>query len=156
MRALVFFVLTAATVAIGAACSSSDTSSASSTTGSAGSTGSSGGGSASATSGTASAGSSGGSGGNSASPCSGPKPGPSTTGVPAGTKLTPSGSIKVTKDGAVIEDLDVTGSITVLANDVTIRRVHLKSDDYYPIRYFDNDNTGLVVEDSEIEGRQET
>ncbi|MFS8070218.1 MAG: hypothetical protein ACMG6S_27965, partial [Byssovorax sp.] len=57
-----------------------------------------------------------------------------------------------TKNGAVIEDLDVTGSITVLANDVTIRRVRLKSDDYYPIRYFDNDNTGLLVEDSEIEG----
>ena len=149
MRALVFFVLTTATVALGAACSSSDASSTSSTTGSAAS---SGGGSASATSGTASASSSSGSGGSSGSPCSGPKPSASTTGVPAGTKLTPSGSIEVTKDGAVIEDLDVTGSITVLANDVTIRRVHLKSDDYYPIRYFDNDNTGLVVEDSEIEG----
>jgi hypothetical protein len=40
----------------------------------------------------------------------------------------------------------------VLANDVTIRKVHIKTGDYYPIRYFDNDNTGLVVEDSEIEG----
>ena len=58
----------------------------------------------------------------------------------------------MTKDGAVIENLDVTGSITVLANDVTIRKVRLKSDDYYPIRYFDNGNTGLLVEDSEIEG----
>lgn len=55
-------------------------------------------------------------------------------------------------DGAVIENLDITGSVTVLANNVTIRKVRITSDDYYPIRYFDNDNTGLVVEDSEIIG----
>jgi hypothetical protein len=84
--------------------------------------------------------------------CSGPKPGPGNTGVPAGTKLTPSGSIKVTKDGAVVELLDIKGSITVLADNVTIRKVRLTSGDYYPIRYFDNNNTGLVVEDSEIIG----
>lgn len=86
------------------------------------------------------------------SPCDRPKPGPTTTGVPAGTVLKPSGSIKVEQDGAVIEDLDITGEITVLANDVTIRRVRITSGDYYPIRYFDNDNRGLVVEDSEIIG----
>jgi hypothetical protein len=40
----------------------------------------------------------------------------------------------------------------VLANDVTIRNVRIRSGDYYPIRYFDDGNTGLVVEDSEIEG----
>jgi hypothetical protein len=157
MRALVLSVLTAATLAGGAACSSSDTAatSTSSTAGSASTTGSSAGGGSASTadsSASASSSSSSGSGGSGSSTCSGPKPGPSTTGVPAGTKLTPSGSIKVMEKGAVIEDLDVTGSITVLADDVTIRRVHLKSDDYYPIRYFDNDNTGLVVEDSEIEG----
>lgn len=88
----------------------------------------------------------------SSDPCSRPKPGPTNTGVPAGTKLTKSGSIKVETDGAVVEDLDIEGAITVLANDVTIRRVRIRSGDYYPIRYFDNDNRGLVVEDSEIEG----
>lgn len=84
--------------------------------------------------------------------CDGPKPGPDNTGVPAGTALTPSGSIRVEDDGAVIEDLDITGEITVLADNVTIRRVRITSGDYYPIRYFDNDNTGLLVEDSEIVG----
>ncbi|MFS8065512.1 MAG: hypothetical protein ACMG6S_03985, partial [Byssovorax sp.] len=158
MRTLVFFVLTAATFAGGAACSSSDTSSASSTTGSTDTTGTSGGGGSASTTSTSGGGgsestsSSSGSGGGSGSVCSGPKPDASNTGVPAGTKLTPSGSIKVTEDGAVIENLHVTGTITVLANNVTIRKVHLTSDDYYPIRYFDNDNTGLLVEDSEIEG----
>jgi hypothetical protein len=84
--------------------------------------------------------------------CDGPNPGPNNTGVPAGTALTPSGSIRVEEDGAVIEDLDITGEIMVLADNVTIRRVRITSGDYYPIRYFDNDNTGLLVEDSEIIG----
>jgi hypothetical protein len=88
----------------------------------------------------------------SASACSHAKPGPTNTGVPAGIELTSSGSITVTDDGAVIENLDVSGSITVLANNVTIRNVRITSDDYYPIRYFDNDNTGLLVEDTEIVG----
>lgn len=86
------------------------------------------------------------------SKCGKPKPGPTNTGVPAGTVLAPSGSITVAQAGAVVEDLDIDGSITVLANDVTIRRVRVRSGDFYPIRYIDNDNTGLVVEDSEIEG----
>ncbi len=85
-------------------------------------------------------------------PCAGAKPGPGNTGVPAGAKLTASGSIKVTQDGAVVELLDIKGTITVLANNVTIRKVRITTGDYYPIRYFDNDNTGLVVEDSEIIG----
>jgi hypothetical protein len=84
--------------------------------------------------------------------CMRPKPGPTNTGVPAGTVLKPSGSIKVETAGAVIEDLDIQGEIAILADNVTIRRVRIRSGDYYPIRYFDNKNTGLVVEDSEIEG----
>lgn len=90
--------------------------------------------------------------GGGGSVCDGPRPGPDNTGVPPGTVLTPSGSITIATDGAVVEGLDIEGSVTVLANDVTIRKVRIRSSDYYPIRYFDNDNTGLVVEDSEIEG----
>jgi hypothetical protein len=84
--------------------------------------------------------------------CGKPKPGPTNTGVPSGTQLTPSGSVTADQDGQVIENLDITGAITVLANNVTIRSVRITSGDYYPIRYFDNNNTGLVVEDSEIAG----
>lgn len=84
--------------------------------------------------------------------CNGAKPGPDNTGVPAGTVLKPSGSLKIEKAGAVVENLDIQGEVTVLADNVTIRRVRIRSGDYYPIRYFDNDNRGLVVEDSEIEG----
>jgi len=91
-----------------------------------------------------------GTGGGTTDVCGGPKPGPNNTGVPPGTVLTPSGSIQVTEDGAVIEDLDIDGEIMVLADNVTIRRVRITSSDYYPIRYFDDGNVGLVVEDSEF------
>jgi hypothetical protein len=79
-------------------------------------------------------------------------PGPDNTGVPAGTKLTPSGSIKITTRGAIVENLDITGEVQVLADDVTIRKCRITSGDYYPIRYFDNDNKGLLIEDTEIIG----
>jgi hypothetical protein len=79
-------------------------------------------------------------------------PDETNTGVPAGTTLSNSGSITVTTDGAIIENLNITGSVTVLANNVTIRKTRITSGDYYPIRYFDNNNTGLVIEDSEIIG----
>ena len=84
--------------------------------------------------------------------CGHERPGPHNTGVPAGTVLTPSGSMRIETPGALIENLDIDGEVTVLANDVTIRNVRIRSGGYYPIRYFDNDNTGLLVEDSEIEG----
>jgi hypothetical protein len=41
--------------------------------------------------------------------------------------LKASGSVTVTRAGAVIEDLDVRGSITVRANDVTIRNVRVRA-----------------------------
>lgn len=85
------------------------------------------------------------------SACGKPKPGPTNTGVPAGTTLKPSKTIKVDKDGAVIEDMDVDGEIEVYADNVTIRRVKITSGSYYPIR-FDSPHKGLLVEDSEIIG----
>lgn len=48
-----------------------------------------------------------------------------TAGLRDPNRLTPSKSIVVTRDGTVLEDLDVTGQITVKANDVTIRNVRL-------------------------------
>lgn len=79
-------------------------------------------------------------------------PDATNTGVPAGTTLTPSGDITVSQNGAVIQNLDISGSVTILANNVTIRNCRITSGDYYPIRYFDNNNTGLLIEDTEIAG----
>jgi hypothetical protein len=100
----------------------------------------------------------GGSGGAGGTPsvCSAAKPGPTNTGVPPGTVLTPSSSLTVRQNGQVVQGLDIKGTITVLANDVTIRRVRITTGDYYPIRYFDNGNTGLTVEDSEIIGTSDS
>src|SRR5688500_4524435 len=83
-------------------------------------------------------------------------PGPTNTGVTPGTVLTPSASLTVRQNGQVVQNLDIKGTITVLANDVIIRRVRITTGDYYPIRYFDNDNTGLLVEDSEIIGTSDS
>ena len=79
-------------------------------------------------------------------------PDETNTGVPAGVMLTNSGSITVTQNGTVITGLNISGNITILANNVTIRNTRITSRDYYPIRYFDNNNTRLLVEDTEIIG----
>lgn len=47
-------------------------------------------------------------------------PSPDTTGVPAGTHLTPSGSITISTPGAVVSGLAVSGTINVRASNVTI------------------------------------
>lgn len=51
-------------------------------------------------------------------PCGTVAPGPSNTGLPKDTKRVPSGSSTVNQDGQIVEDLDIDGTITVLANDV--------------------------------------
>jgi hypothetical protein len=47
--------------------------------------------------------------------------------LPPDAALKASGSVTVTRAGAVVEDLDVRGSITVRANDVTIRNVRVRA-----------------------------
>jgi hypothetical protein len=71
-------------------------------------------------------------------------------GVPEGTDLTPSRSIRVTEDGAVVDALDVTGTIYVVADDVTVRRTRVTTTGYHAIR-LGSGHTGLTVEDSTLE-----
>jgi hypothetical protein len=73
-----------------------------------------------------------------------------TTGVPAGTQLTPaSGTVTLSTPGQVYENKQLTGSIVVAANNVTIRNVKLVSRDFYAIKSFNV--SGLHVVDSEID-----
>lgn len=72
-------------------------------------------------------------------------------GIPGDATLTRSGSIEVHRDGTVVSDRDVHGTIHVHANDVTITRTRVTSSDYWPI-WLDATNTGLTVTDSEIAG----
>ncbi|MGI5149139.1 hypothetical protein ACQEVC_22705 [Plantactinospora sp. CA-294935] len=79
-------------------------------------------------------------------------PGPATTGVPADTALTPSGSLELRRDGQVISDLNITGRVSVHARNVTLRRSRITSDGTaFPIRTFDP-AVNLLVEDVEIDG----
>ena len=50
-----------------------------------------------------------------------PDPNAGNVGVPAGTILTASGSITVTTPGTVIDGKDITGTVTISADNVTIR-----------------------------------
>ncbi|WP_422771612.1 hypothetical protein ACN28C_00230 [Plantactinospora sp. WMMC1484] len=77
-------------------------------------------------------------------------PGPDDTGVPAGTSLRASGSIKVTQDGQVLSGLNITGCVTVTAKNVILRKSRITCDGIYSIRTINAVN--LVVEDVEING----
>lgn len=77
-------------------------------------------------------------------------PDETNTGVPAGTTLTNSGSLTITTNGALVQNLNITGMISVNANNVTIRNCRITSTDYYPIAWDGGTHTGLLVEDTEI------
>jgi hypothetical protein len=57
----------------------------------------------------------------------GGRPSAATTGVSPGVRLKPSGSVVVSTPGAVVENLDVSGTITVKADNVTIRNVRVRT-----------------------------
>ena len=77
-------------------------------------------------------------------------PDATTTGVPAGKALKASGSLNITTPGAVIDGLLVTGTITVSADNVTIRNTRLMNTGSIPIR---NRGKNLVISDTEINGQ---
>lgn len=80
---------------------------------------------------------------------------PDDTGVPDGVVLEPSGSLRITEEGAVVDGLDVDGCVSVLADDVTIRNTRIRcADQEQQIVVEVGDGVrGLVVESSEIDGR---
>lgn len=78
-------------------------------------------------------------------------PDETTTGVPDGVELESSESLTITEDGTVIDGLEITGTVTVQADDVVIRNTRILNTSYYPIRVDGGSN--LVVEDTEIDGQ---
>lgn len=79
-------------------------------------------------------------------------PDASTTGVPAGTALTPSGSIAITTPGQVVENRHIRGTVTIAAPNVTIRNCLVDVvTSAYPIR-IDSGATGALVVDTEVRG----
>jgi hypothetical protein len=75
------------------------------------------------------------------------RPGPSNTG-PHGT-LQPSGGIVARQDGQIISNVDITGTISIKAANVTIRNFRLNANDApYAIRIFRD--ASVTLEDGEI------
>jgi hypothetical protein len=65
--------------------------------------------------------------------------------------LIPTGSLTITTDGAVVENLDLSGMLTIDADDVTIRNFRIKGTSHYGIRVADG-HSGILLEDGEISG----
>ena len=83
------------------------------------------------------------------------KPGPTTTGVPAGTKLTVlNGDLTITKAGGVYSALDIHGFVWVKAADVTIKdsiiRGGVASSDVGLVNDLSSAATNFVISDSEL------
>jgi tryptophan-rich protein/Big-like domain-containing protein/parallel beta helix pectate lyase-like protein len=76
-------------------------------------------------------------------------PDANSTGLPDGVTLTASGDVTVTKPGTVINALDVKGTISVLADNVTIQNCRITSTDWTGI-WIKSGVTGTVVQDNEI------
>jgi hypothetical protein len=80
-------------------------------------------------------------------------PAPTTSGVPAGTALTPSGSISVNTPGTVVSHVDVTGTIDVYASNVTITDTQVTTvSDGDPGIVIHAPATNATIEDSTIAG----
>ena len=73
------------------------------------------------------------------------------TGVPPGTKLTPSGSLTIVSDGVTISNLDVSGGISVRADNVTIERTRIRGGRIV----LGTDYHGIMIRDVEIDGENE-
>jgi hypothetical protein len=72
---------------------------------------------------------------------------PDATNTGYTTTLTPaSGAMSASTPGQIIENLDLTGNITVAANNVTIRNCQITSDAFWPI-YADPAYAGTLIQD---------
>lgn len=81
----------------------------------------------------------------------GARPGPSNTGVPAGTVLTPyTGPHTITTAGTVIDSKNITGSLLIRAKNVTIRNCKIHDDMNATAGLFVDDDGSLTITDSEI------
>src|SRR6476620_8553964 len=79
-------------------------------------------------------------------------PDATSTGVPAGVTLTPyNGNLVISTPGAVIEGLDIHGTVTINANNVTLKNVKVTASDNWVVRVMPG-KTGVVVQDSELNG----
>jgi hypothetical protein len=87
---------------------------------------------------------------------SGGWPDAGSTGLRDPSLLKPSGSVTVTTNGAVIENLDIKGQISINADNVTIRNVRVTSNGEKYLITIASGRSGIVIEDVELNGRRIT
>lgn len=83
------------------------------------------------------------------------RPGPTNTGVPAGTVLRPHyGNLTITTPGAVYDALDIHGFVTIKAPNVTIKRSRIRggvaTGNIGLVTNYTPTATGFLLEDSEL------
>lgn len=79
-----------------------------------------------------------------------------TTGVPEGVKLTQSKGMTITEPGTVVEAKHIRGTVTIAADDVTIRNSIVEvATDGYPIKV-DKGVTGALIENVEVDNLNST
>ncbi len=79
-------------------------------------------------------------------------PNATNTGVPAGVVLKPSGSIVVETAGAVIEGLDIKGSVVIAAPNVTLKNCKV-TDAGFDVVLVKPGITGVTIQDCEIDNQ---
>lgn len=67
------------------------------------------------------------------------------------TKLEGSGSVRVTKDGAVVENLDIRGTLIIAAKDVTVRNVRIRTNSARSGIYVEAGAHGALIEHVEVQ-----
>ncbi|MET3899018.1 Ca2+-binding RTX toxin-like protein [Devosia sp. UYZn731] len=78
-------------------------------------------------------------------------PDATTTGVPDGVTLLPSGDIIVTKAGTVISGLNITGSVYIDADNVTLQNCKITSGSFAVVQ-IRNGSDGVIVQNCDING----
>jgi hypothetical protein len=73
------------------------------------------------------------------------------TGVPAGVALVPSSSLVINTPEVVLEGLDIQGTVTINANDVTLKNCKVAAASWAVIN-ITSGKTGVVIQDCEING----
>ena len=84
-------------------------------------------------------------------PSTGGKPGPSNTGVPVGTTLTPSGDVRITTPNEVVDGLDISGSVSVAAPGVVIKNSRIHGSATYGILV---SSGSVTIADTELYGSE--
>lgn len=79
-------------------------------------------------------------------------PDATNTGPPAGVTLTPSGGLVIDTPGAVIQGLNITGSVIINAPNVTLRNCRVTSGDYQAV-LIKPGITGAVVQNCDIDNQ---